>query len=195
MEPSGRNRWQPLANGAAAKTAQIGEKRCRGLRPVAAGMHRKEGVGGSSPPEGFVEKKSPEIVIFVVWHSTTEHLRIGVGTPIELAARPRSACKPTCCPAPRSTSLNRRGSMWWPWPGAPEVAGKEDIRDRAAWARILGDRSWGQDEQFGRNPRGLRRPRSERADELEHVVGELPDTVRGGGLLTLNPVSRACVNK
>jgi hypothetical protein len=28
--------------------------------------------------------------------------------------------------------------MWWPWPGAPEVAGKEDIRDRAAWARILG---------------------------------------------------------
>jgi hypothetical protein len=38
MEPSGRNRWQPVANGAAAKTAQIGEKRCRGLRPVAAGM-------------------------------------------------------------------------------------------------------------------------------------------------------------
>ena len=37
MEPSGRNRRQPMANGAAAKAAQIGENRCRGLRPVAAG--------------------------------------------------------------------------------------------------------------------------------------------------------------
>jgi hypothetical protein len=47
MEQSGRNRWQPVANGTAAKAAQIGENRCRGLRPG------KEGVDGSSPSEGF----------------------------------------------------------------------------------------------------------------------------------------------
>ena len=35
MEPSGRNRSQSLANATAAKTAQIGENRCPGLRPVA----------------------------------------------------------------------------------------------------------------------------------------------------------------
>jgi hypothetical protein len=29
MEQSGRNPWQPVANGAAAKTAQTGENRCR----------------------------------------------------------------------------------------------------------------------------------------------------------------------
>jgi hypothetical protein len=37
MEPSGRNRWQPIANGIAGRTARIGENRCDGLRPVAVG--------------------------------------------------------------------------------------------------------------------------------------------------------------
>jgi protein phosphatase len=36
MEPSGRNWWQPVANGTAPNAAQLGENRCRGLRPVAA---------------------------------------------------------------------------------------------------------------------------------------------------------------
>jgi hypothetical protein len=40
MEPSGRNRSQPVANAQAAKTAQTGE-------------NGKEGVRGSSPREGF----------------------------------------------------------------------------------------------------------------------------------------------
>ena len=35
VEPSGRNRWQPVANKAAPKTAHISENRYRGLRPVA----------------------------------------------------------------------------------------------------------------------------------------------------------------
>jgi hypothetical protein len=35
MEQSGRNRWQPMTNATAARTAEIGENRCRGLRPVA----------------------------------------------------------------------------------------------------------------------------------------------------------------
>jgi hypothetical protein len=35
MEPSGRNLRQPVANGTAAKAAQIGKNRCRALQPVA----------------------------------------------------------------------------------------------------------------------------------------------------------------
>jgi hypothetical protein len=60
MEPSGRNRWQPVANGAAAKTAQIGEKRCRGLRPVADG---EEGSTVRVRQRGFSREKIPEIGI------------------------------------------------------------------------------------------------------------------------------------
>ncbi len=53
MEPSGRNRWQPVANGKPrkwlnqAKTVAVG---CDGL-PI--GAHGKEGGDGSSPSEGF----------------------------------------------------------------------------------------------------------------------------------------------
>jgi hypothetical protein len=142
----------------------------------------------------FVEKKSPEIGIFVVWHSTTERLRIGVGTAIELARAAAKCLQTDLLPGstehlPESEGLDVvavAGSTGSRWKG-------RHSRSRCLGTN-LGDRSWGQDEQLGRNPRGLRRPRSERADELEHVVGELPDTVRGGGLLTLNPVTRACVN-
>jgi hypothetical protein len=43
MEPSGCNRWQLVANGTAAKTAQINGIRSRGLRPFAAEMPGKRG--------------------------------------------------------------------------------------------------------------------------------------------------------
>jgi hypothetical protein len=52
MEPSGRNRWQPLANAPAAKTAQIGRS------------DGKEGVDGSSPSEGFAVQ--PAISAFLL---------------------------------------------------------------------------------------------------------------------------------
>src|SRR4029453_9072993 len=71
-------------------------------------LHGNEGVGGSSPPEGFIEKKSPEIgdvCCLAKHHRAPPH---ELGTAIALAARARSACKRTCCPAPRSTSLARR---------------------------------------------------------------------------------------
>jgi hypothetical protein len=42
VEPSGGNRWQPVANGSAPKAAPMSENRCG-----------KEGVDGSSPSEGF----------------------------------------------------------------------------------------------------------------------------------------------
>src|SRR4029450_4509710 len=71
------------------------------------------------------ERKSPEIVDFVVWRSTTEHLCISVGTAIELAARPRRAGKPNYCPAPRSPSLVGRGSTVWPWPESIETPAQD----------------------------------------------------------------------
>jgi hypothetical protein len=46
MEPSGCNRWQPVANVNAPETAQTTENRCR---------DGKEGVDGSSLSEGFTE--------------------------------------------------------------------------------------------------------------------------------------------
>jgi hypothetical protein len=46
MEPSGRNQWQPVANGTALKTAHPSET-------LAVGCDGKEGVDGSSPSEGF----------------------------------------------------------------------------------------------------------------------------------------------
>lgn len=35
------------------------------------------------------------------------------------------------------------------WPGAPKVAGTEDIRDRAAWSHKFGDRFWGRGRAVG----------------------------------------------
>jgi hypothetical protein len=52
MEPSRRNQWQPVANRLSAETAKSSAIRCRGLPLVAATQNGKEGVGGSSPPEG-----------------------------------------------------------------------------------------------------------------------------------------------
>jgi len=62
MEPSGRNPRQPVANGAAARTAQTGEN----LLPRAADrlpetFHGKEGVDGSSPSEGSTLQKYLQI--------------------------------------------------------------------------------------------------------------------------------------
>jgi hypothetical protein len=53
MEPSGRNRWQPVANGSAPKRLKQADR-----QPVATygngfGVHGKEEVNVSSPLEGF----------------------------------------------------------------------------------------------------------------------------------------------
>jgi hypothetical protein len=86
MEQSGRNRWQPVANGTPAKAAQMGENRCRGLRPVAAGMHGKEGSTVRVRQRALQRRHPRKLGIFVVCHSTTEHFRITVGTAVEVAA-------------------------------------------------------------------------------------------------------------
>jgi hypothetical protein len=58
MEPSGCNRWQPVANAIVPETVETSEIRCHALRP----LDGKEGVDGSSPSEGSV--KYPQIDIF-----------------------------------------------------------------------------------------------------------------------------------
>jgi hypothetical protein len=63
MEPSGRNQWQPVANGRAPKTGEPSQNRCRGLRPVDG----KEGVDGSSPSEGFTKVPANAELLFAQW--------------------------------------------------------------------------------------------------------------------------------
>jgi hypothetical protein len=53
MEPSGRNRWQPVANAAAAKTPNQAKTVAVGCDRLPMAAHGKEGVDGSSPSEGF----------------------------------------------------------------------------------------------------------------------------------------------
>jgi hypothetical protein len=56
MEPTGRNPWQPVANGTAARTAQTGETVAAACDRLPETFHGKEGVDGSSPSEVFEEK-------------------------------------------------------------------------------------------------------------------------------------------
>ena len=62
MEPSGRNRWQPVANRTAGKIAERRQNRCVGCDQLPKSFHGKEGVGGSSPPEGLSWNGSNEAV-------------------------------------------------------------------------------------------------------------------------------------
>src|SRR5437763_16463926 len=55
MEPSGRNRWQPIANGGRLKWLNQADRQPMATHGNHFGAHGKEGVDGSSPPEGFAE--------------------------------------------------------------------------------------------------------------------------------------------
>jgi hypothetical protein len=52
MEPRGCNRWQPVANGAAAKARKQAKTVAVGSNRLPRAAHGKEGVDGSSPSEG-----------------------------------------------------------------------------------------------------------------------------------------------
>jgi hypothetical protein len=53
MEPSGRNRWQPVATGAGSKSLERADPQPVATHGNGFGAHGKEGVDGSSPSEGF----------------------------------------------------------------------------------------------------------------------------------------------
>jgi hypothetical protein len=84
MEPSGRNRWQPVANAAAAKRLKNAKTVVAGCDRLPRKRHGKEGVSGSSPEEGL--RQNPcQWVCSVVWggvpeargYETGAHLGIG----------------------------------------------------------------------------------------------------------------------
>jgi hypothetical protein len=52
MEPSGRNQWQPVANGTASKPRKYAKTVATGCDRLPRDCHGKEGVDGSSPSEG-----------------------------------------------------------------------------------------------------------------------------------------------
>jgi hypothetical protein len=70
MEPRGCNRWQPIANPRALRTAEISQNLAVGCDRLPAEVHGKEGVDGSSPPEGSA--KAPHVGAFPCW----PHLQI-----------------------------------------------------------------------------------------------------------------------
>jgi hypothetical protein len=53
MEQSGRNPWQPVAKGTPREPLKQAKTVATGCDQLLIGAHGKEGVGGSSPPEGF----------------------------------------------------------------------------------------------------------------------------------------------
>jgi hypothetical protein len=55
MEQSGRNQWQPVANGIAPKTARTSQTVAMGCDQLPGPQDGKEGVDGSSPSEGFAK--------------------------------------------------------------------------------------------------------------------------------------------
>jgi hypothetical protein len=71
----------------------------------------------------------------------------------------------------------------WPWPEASKVAGKYTFRYPLLEPKNLGDRRVLRSERYGGPESGLLRPRPERVDELEHVVGELAGAVGGSQAL------------
>jgi len=57
MEPSGRNRWQPVANGTRRKPLKQADPQTVATHGNRFAAHGKEGVEGSSPSEGSAKTR------------------------------------------------------------------------------------------------------------------------------------------
>jgi hypothetical protein len=62
MEPSGRNRRQPVANGKASKTLKQADPQPVATHGNRFGAHGKEGVNGSSPLEGSAKRRTSALL-------------------------------------------------------------------------------------------------------------------------------------
>jgi hypothetical protein len=58
MEPSGRNRWQPVAMGRARKPLKQADPQPVATHGNRFAAHGKEGVDGSSPSEGSARRRA-----------------------------------------------------------------------------------------------------------------------------------------
>jgi hypothetical protein len=63
MEPSGRNRWQPVANGTPQKPLKQADPQPVATHGNGFGAHGKEGVDGSSPSEGLQIPANQDFVL------------------------------------------------------------------------------------------------------------------------------------
>jgi hypothetical protein len=66
MEPSGRNRWQPVANGTPRKPFKQADPQPVATHGNRFAAHGKEGVDGSSPSEGFREMPGSGVFLCLV---------------------------------------------------------------------------------------------------------------------------------
>lgn len=73
MEPSGRNRWQSVANSQPAEAAN----KPNPLPPAASGIHGKEAVDGSSPSEGSAKSRKSGLASQIGLHAPTTCMRYG----------------------------------------------------------------------------------------------------------------------
>jgi hypothetical protein len=93
MEPSGRNRWQPVANGTHSKTLKQADPQPVATRGNRFGAHGKEGVDGSSPSEGLQKRRTS---------APSRMCSVGVGAPEGLdgavygAFASKNACDVRC---------------------------------------------------------------------------------------------------
>ena len=108
-----------LANGAAAKAAQIRENRCRRLRPIAAGMPSKEGVDGSSPSEGLQKRR--KTALFVLRGFALSLNMRSYGALMEFSGSERR---------PRRCDGRIDGRRWWP--NSATVSGRRSMAGTTA---------------------------------------------------------------
>jgi hypothetical protein len=145
MEPSGRNRWQPVANHAAPKRAETRENRCRGLRPVAdrlawyGGGRRFESARGlcKSPANPLLSDQLTCTSLSVLW--VWSHYGLPGSQALSRAPNPSisgPAYRFAMTSSPASVSAGTRIARM-PHPQSRRVAarGPEAPRRRSAYGR------------------------------------------------------------
>ena len=134
MEPSGRNRWQSVANRPTRKITQTSQTVAVGCHGLPELFHGKEGVDGSSPSEGSA--KAPQIGAFV-WR--------------ELARSPACGGYGALYGAFRFRADTPKHRKWTYSPGLPDGAPSRWAR-RAAFGRPC----WCSDGALSRGREALR---------------------------------------
>jgi hypothetical protein len=122
MEESGRNRWQPVANRAAVRTAQTTKTVAVGCDQLPPKLHGKEGVDGSSPSEGSA--KEPHIGTVLLRSTCSRPKAVGMEPFMELSDQRRGRAPALKCRAFADLSMTdssrcaRRFSASWSaeWP-------------------------------------------------------------------------------
>ncbi len=76
MEPRGCNRWEPVANRAARRTAQTGETVAVGFERLPRTAHGKEGVDVRVRQRASQKSREPRLSLSDVDHELVDQLRL-----------------------------------------------------------------------------------------------------------------------